>query len=287
MITKVKAINTFLKTAVLIPANPGVCRRLILACALCSTMIFGNNAFAQNKSTLGQFDDKADKHRAPFKLAKQSKQALGLTETKAGQTQIPSKKADAKNPTVTITSKRRAELMEFVNKHHPELRPLLNSLKRTRQGQYQSALTALDRDVRNLQNLQKRSPERYQRSLEQWTIKSNLKLLTAQLALQKSEEGKASIEEQVKTLVMRQHELRLVQAKDDLAAARKRVERLEAIQVELQTNREKIVQQQQNSVKKSAQRIVAAQKKAAAARKQAKVNAQPATDKKQDDKKNK
>ena len=151
--------------------------------------------------------------------------------------------------------------MEFVNAHHPAIRPLLNSLKKTQQGKYLAALKTLDRDVRIIQVHEKRSPERFARSLEQWTVKSKIKLLAARLAMRKSQKDHQTITTELTELIERQIELRLEQANDDLIATLKRLERLETLRNELTTNQEKLTQQQLGSITKNAQRLLAAQKK--------------------------
>ena len=235
----------------------------ILICQSIVCLFACSSGAAQTHSTLGQFDEKPRKHRAPTKIAQQSPK-------KNPEPQSSPKKTDQKKP-APVSNKRRAELMEFVNDHHPEIRPLLNSLRKTQQAKFHAALRTLDRDVKNIQALEKRSPERHARSLEQWTVKSKIKLLAARLAMKKSQKNSQAIKDELKDLIERQLELRLEQANEDLIATRKRLERLETLQNELK-NQEKLTEQQLGSITKNAQRLLATQKKAAEAKKRAKVN---------------
>lgn len=79
---------------------------------------------------------------------------------------------------------RREELaLALVRKHHPELVTLLRPLKQARPRQYESAIRELSRASERLDQIQERSPERYEVELQLWKSKSRIQLLTAQLRM--------------------------------------------------------------------------------------------------------
>ena len=94
--------------------------------------------FAQTQPTVSEFDNKSNKQKAPFKLAQK------IDNPKTGAT-TDQKTVDKKPTPPPVTKQRRTELMTFVKAHHPEIRPLLNSLQKNRPTQYQAALRTLDR----------------------------------------------------------------------------------------------------------------------------------------------
>ncbi|TWT39207.1 hypothetical protein [Blastopirellula retiformator] len=99
----------------------------------------------------------------------------------------PGKKASRANQDDAVSESelaRREELaFALVRKHHPELVTLLRQLKQARPRQYDSAIRELSRVSERLDQIQERSPERYEVELELWKSKSRLQLLTAQLRM--------------------------------------------------------------------------------------------------------
>jgi len=104
----------------------------------------------------------------------------------------PEGKAD-KHPPQPVSKERKVELMAFVKANHPELLSLLNQLQSKRRHQFHSALRTLDKNVKHLQSVEKQSAGRYQHSLNIWKVSSRIHLLTAQLAIKKSDKEKASL----------------------------------------------------------------------------------------------
>lgn len=191
---------------------------------------------------------------------------------KANSRKATDKKSTDKKQLPTISKQRRVELMTFVRANHPELRPLLNSLEKRRPDQFQSALRTLDREVKVLQSQKQRAPARYKRSLEQWIVKSKIKLLSAQLALNKSEKEKSALRNRIKALITKQQDLKIEQTSSDIEQLTNRLRSLEGLLKELESNRENEIQMQLYSITKTAQRIQAAQKKAAAAKRKQSQN---------------
>jgi hypothetical protein len=166
-----------------------------------------------------------------------------------------------------ISAQRRAELIGFVRKHHPAIRPLLVSLEKNRPTRFQIALRTLDRDVKNLQALEERAPERYKNLLEQWICKSKIELLSAKLALKKTDDQKAAIKKELKSLIAKRHDLRVKLLAGDTALAKKRLIKLQDQLKILRSTRGKLIQDQLAAITRNAERIQAAEKRAADAKK--------------------
>lgn len=234
-------------------------------------------ASGQNKSTLGEFNKpkttnkQGKKQKAPHRqLAKNFGQEKKVPSLLIDQEQTP-KSADKKKnekkandkKAAPISEARLAELMKFVDTHHGALRPLLNQLKRTSKGQYDSAIRSLDRTVKSLQAQKSKSEERYKRSLDSWILSSKIQLLTARLARKDSEKEKANIRKQVRTLIIQQNKIRQDQLSSDLAAAEKRVAKLKKQQADLEASVEQEISKKLAYVEKTSNRIRSQHKKRA------------------------
>ena len=236
----------------------GACFLLLAAClfACCS---IGN---AQTKSTVSQFNDPSRRQTNSFELAQK-------TESPGKSKQQPAAPNNAveKKQVPAISQQRRAELIGFVRKHHPAIRPLLVSLEKNRPAEFQTALLRLDREVKNLQILEKRSPERYQNLLEQWICKSKIELLSAQLVLKKIDDQKTAVRNELKSQIAKRHDLRIALLAEDAALAKKRLDKLQEQVKTLRTTRGKLIQDQLAAITRNAERILAAEKRAAEAKK--------------------
>ena len=199
----------------------------LLACASTSSL----NAQA---TTLGGFNNQNSKRQkspqrqlakriAPQEDSDKKKQLQNKPAKKANDKETDNKAT--KKPPQPVSKERKAELMAFVKANHPELLPLLNQLQSKRQQQFQTALRALDKNVKNLQAVKKRSPKRYQLSLDLWGVSSRIQLLTAQLAVTKSDKEKASIRKKLRSLFQQQSQLQRSQIKFNYDAAKKKYDR--------------------------------------------------------------
>lgn len=162
-----------------------------------------------------------------------------------------------------ITKQRRAELMAFVKANHPELQPLLNQLQSKREKQFQTVLRTLDRNVKNLQVLEKKSAPRYKRALELWGVTSRIQLLSAQLAIKKSEKEKNSIRNKLRTLFEQQFELQKEQVVINTEAAKKKYDKLAEQLKTLESNRDATIVRKLEEIDKTSARVSAQQKKLA------------------------
>lgn len=150
-----------------------------------------------------------------------------------------SKPKDPESTPQSVSPERRAELMEFVKAHHPELQPLLNQLQSKRKKRFQTVLVKLDEEVKRLQWLEKKYPTRHKRALNQWVLTSKVQLLKAQLSLTKSEKEEAAILKKIKVLFGKQHDLQSENTKVDIESAKRKQERLVKVLKTHQANRDK------------------------------------------------
>jgi hypothetical protein len=144
-----------------------------------------------------------------------------------------------------ISDSRKDELIKFVTEHQPGVARMLNTLERRAPVQYQKALTALDRDVRRLETLQKRDPEGYELGLNRWKNRSAIDLTLAKMALRAepvSASDKQAQLDRLRQLVERREELRIAQARLDFARARSRADRLQKQMVLLQSEKAEGIQ---------------------------------------------
>ena len=72
-------------------------------------------------------------------------------------------------------------LLEFVEKHQPPLLKLLRFMKKKQPQQYQQALKELARVKQRLSTLEKRDSESHAIELELWQVRSNLRMLVAEI----------------------------------------------------------------------------------------------------------
>lgn len=141
---------------------------------------------------------------------------------------------------VKIGAEREEELLTFVRKHHHELADLLDQLKPMKAAEYEAALKDLDRDVRRLQQVKTKSPDRYDPELGLWASRSRVRLLAARLSMsEEDEELRQRIKDELRGL--RQHELEVLQAeidatKENLDKQQRRLERLQEQSADLQNN---------------------------------------------------
>ncbi len=173
----------------------------------------------------------------------------------ANQKDSVDKTAAAKQAPAAITDQRRNELMKFVRANHPELERLINSLRKQRPEEYQSALRYLDRSVNNLEIYKKtQTEERYSQLLEDWKLRSRIMVLSAQLSITDTPARR----KQLQVLLTRQLDNRYRQLKADAERTKTRLERLTEEISKIEADRAEIIQRQMESVIKTSQRINAA-----------------------------
>lgn len=99
-----------------------------------------------------------------------------------------------------VSAEREAELLEFVQKHHAELATLLTTLKTAQTKDYAAAISDLDREIRRLDQIRKRSPAQFDAELKVWMSRSRVRLLSARMAMSDDEELKEELKTQLREL---------------------------------------------------------------------------------------
>lgn len=99
-----------------------------------------------------------------------------------------------------VSAEREAELLEFVQQHHAELATLLQTLKTAQTKDYAAAISDLDREIRHLDQIRKRSPAQFDAELKVWMARSRVRLLSARMLMSESEELKEELKSQLREL---------------------------------------------------------------------------------------
>ena len=147
-----------------------------------------------------------------------------------------------------ISAEREAEVMEFVQQNHAELKALLTHLRENRRKDYERAIRELSRDAERIGQLKGRDSKQHELELKAWTIKSRIQLLTAQLVMGDKEE----IRGQLKSLLGEQLDVRTELAKRERERAQERLGKLDQEISRLENERQKILDNQLQILTKSA-----------------------------------
>ncbi|MDX1927694.1 MAG: hypothetical protein SFV81_14325 [Pirellulaceae bacterium] len=120
-------------------------------------------------------------------------------------------------------------LLEFVEKHQPPLLKLLRFMKKKQPQQYQQALKELARVKQRLSTLEKRDSESHAIELELWQVRSNLRMLVAEI-LVSDKDSQEKLKKQLHELVEKEIDLDTARLKLE----QKRMEqRLSSVQAQL------------------------------------------------------
>ena len=166
-------------------------------------------------------------------------------------------KQDSKQQ-VVITKARRNQLMKFVNENHPELKPLINSLRKKRPGQYNAAMRSLDKSITRLNELEKSlSAARYEQVLNDWKLRSRIQLLSARLSIKDTPARR----EELQRLITERIDNRVSQLNAEVDKTQSRLDRLTELVTELEANRESEIERQFKLAVRSAERIKLARQK--------------------------
>ena len=151
---------------------------------------------------------------------------------------LGSSPAKKKETARQVTEQRKTELTAFVDTHHPELKELLTKLeKRKKKKPYRQAMEGLDKAVKKLEGIKRRSPKRYESSLALWKIESRIKVAGAQVKLKDTEENRDNLKSLVTELV----DFKIQQLKNDREQASKRLKQLETKIGEAEANRQQSI----------------------------------------------
>ena len=136
-------------------------------------------------------------------------------------------------PLPTYSDQVESHVLTFVDKHHPELRSVLMTLKEMENNSYRKAIRELEQTRAGLEMLRERQEDRYLLELEVWKIESRINLLLARY--EQDPQGQ-DFEQQLQDLVTKQWEL----------SVRERQYAITRLQKALENNREQLKQLQQN-----------------------------------------
>ncbi|MEZ6135897.1 MAG: hypothetical protein R3C53_13400 [Pirellulaceae bacterium] len=109
--------------------------------------------------------------------------AVALQPANALNNAKPSK--DASKEPIDVQAEQRA--LEFIAEHQPRLLKLMEFLKRKQPAAYQPALREMMRSQQRLESLAGRDQELYAIELELWQVRSELRLLAAEITVAKPE----------------------------------------------------------------------------------------------------
>ena len=149
-----------------------------------------------------------------------------------------------------VAPKRVKELMRFVKKHHPEVIPLMEVLKKNRPERYSRVLHGLDREVLSLERTKQRSPDDYQVALKQWVNRSRVRLLTAKVSTAGSIADVEKIRKQIRRLLSQNQKLRIKMLEKDLKEAQARAKRIADSLKELKQNGDEAIEKKIQSTTK-------------------------------------
>ena len=156
--------------------------------------------------------------------AKAKKDAARKKKT-AARTDVSVRKA-------ALTEDQQASAMAFALENHPELVPLIESLKKSRQQDYNRALRDLHLAETRFGRLKSRlSAERYEQQLEVWKLDSRIRLQLAKWSVSKDDKLEADIR---KSLAKRQ-QIQRQQYEQELQKLTERQSRLESLLNKLNT----------------------------------------------------
>jgi predicted phage tail protein len=144
-----------------------------------------------------------------------------------------------------------------VREHHAELAGLLEQLKPQNPAKYQAAMVDLNRDLKRLEQVRKRSAsEAYEYELSLWKSRSRVRLLAARLSMADD----AALREELKSALrdLRQQELASVEreitgAKSMLEKQQQKLDKLERQQKKLASPEEQWIDQQLQMLEKAQQ----------------------------------
>ena len=170
--------------------------------------------------------------------------------------------AGPKKEPAPISAAREKEILTFVQKHVPQIRPMLTTLKQKKnKGQFNVALRNLDREIRGLKNQEARSPERYPLSLQLWTKRYQVKLVAAKIVTAakngstKSEKQVQRLTAQLKSLINEQFQVRQKQLELDRDNYQSRVDRINKQLDDLAQQKKKEMNRQLDSMKNALNRL--------------------------------
>lgn len=152
-------------------------------------------------------------------------------------------------PPMAVTPERESAVMTFVERNHPALKDVLASLKSTRPKEYEKAIRDIYQTSERLANVKERDPNLYELELKNWTLRSQIQLLTAHMVMASSD----VIRDQLRKLLNEQLDVRAEILRLDQQRARERLTRIDNELAKIDADREKQVEKQLDLLMHSAQ----------------------------------
>jgi hypothetical protein len=150
---------------------------------------------------------------------------------------------------MAVTPERESAVMTFVERNHPALKDVLASLKSTRPKEYEKAIRDIYQTSERLANVKERDPRLYELELKNWTLRSQIQLLTAQMVMA----GSDVIRAEVRKLLNEQMNVRADMLRLERERAVERLGRIDKELARLDSDREKHVEKQLDLLMRSAQ----------------------------------
>lgn len=131
--------------------------------------------------------------------------------------------ATAQPEPIAVTPAREAKAIAFARKQHPELADLLSKLKKADAQAYEKAMREVSQNTERLAKLRDNDQERYELSLQVWTLDSRIRLLVARSTMSDdpADEG------ELRALLQERQNARLALFKLDQQRLTTRLERLD------------------------------------------------------------
>lgn len=156
-----------------------------------------------------------------------------------------------------LTDERKAELLAFVEEHHPELKQLLMRLQKRKKHRFRNGILMLNKDVTRLQHVQQRGPKRYELALEEWKLKSRVEVMAVKLAIDDSPEKR----EELRVMIGKWQDVQRQKLQQEanhleerLVATKKRIADFEANSAAEIERRLKSIERQVKTARNTAQR---------------------------------
>ncbi len=183
--------------------------------------------------------------------AQPTERVLTKQSPSASVEQTAENQGSFQKPAQEIDHRRRKELLNFVRENHPELEPLVLSLKEKLPRQYENAIRSIDKSVSQLQAIKNGGNQlRYDQALEYWKLNSRIQLLSAQLSI----EDTPAHRKQLKRLITKQFDERKNQLIADRERTTERLARLNETIEKSETGREAEIEQRLESIVRIAER---------------------------------
>ncbi len=227
----------------------GMTASLVLACLLVlSTLAVAQDANDKSAENPGAAKKSADiksadikRQESPENKGQQFKRNDAKDNVNKGDSERPAVRKSAEM--AAFSPAREAAARQFVEQHHPELAPILDSLKSASPQEYRKAVIELFRNSEHLSSAKERDEERYDLELALWKVNSRIRLLLARMTMSaesaaEREKQLAEREKELRTALEEQINLQIRVQEMELVRTKARMEKLQAGIDSLQRSRD-------------------------------------------------